>query len=97
MSHPAVEAITYWGIRDGGWLDASGGFLRTDGSRKPSYDALHGLIKGDWWLAPTTLATDDAGRIRFTGFLGEYEVSVGDRSTTFHLDRSRVLGLSVAV
>lgn len=97
MSHPAVEAITYWGISDGGWLDAPGGLLRTDGSRKPSYDALHGLIKGDWWLAPTTLVTDDAGRVRFTGFLGDYEVSVGDRSTTFHLDRSGELGLSVEV
>lgn len=85
LSHPAVEAITYWGMSDGGWLNAPGGFVRADGSPKPSYEALHRLIKGDWWLSPTRLVTDDAGRIRFSGFLGEYEVSAVDRSATFEL------------
>jgi GH35 family endo-1,4-beta-xylanase len=85
LAHPSVRAMTYWGIADGGWLGAPGGFVRVDGTPKPSYEALHGLVKGDWWLPPTTMTTDADGRLRFAGFLGEYEVSAGGRTATFRL------------
>jgi endo-1,4-beta-xylanase len=87
LSHPAVEASTYWGLSDGGWLGAPSGMVRLDGSLKPSFEALRGLIKGEWWLPPTEMATDAEGRLRFNGFLGEYEVSAGDRSATFKLEQ----------
>lgn len=89
LSHPAVEAITYWGISDAGaWLGAPVGFVRADATPKPSYDALRDLVKGEWWLAPTTMRTDDEGRVRVSGFLGEYEVSsAGGGSATFELAR----------
>jgi GH35 family endo-1,4-beta-xylanase len=88
LSHPSVQAITYWGLSDGGWLGAPGGFVRADGTPKPSYEALHALIKGDWWLQPTTIVTDARGGLRFSGFLGDYEVSVAGRpATTFRLDQ----------
>jgi endo-1,4-beta-xylanase len=86
LSHPAVEAITYWGLTDGGWLGAPGGFVRADGSPKPSYEALRQLIKDEWWLPPTTMMTDEAGRVSVSGFLGEYELSAGGRSAYFRLD-----------
>ena len=77
VSHPAVAAITYWGITDAdAWLGAPIGLVRADGSPKPSYDALLGLIKGDWWLKPTRMRTDRDGRVRVTGFLGDYDVEV---------------------
>ncbi len=41
------------------------------------------LIKGEWWLAPTKMTTDDDGQISFTGFLGEYEVSLDQRRVLF--------------
>jgi GH35 family endo-1,4-beta-xylanase len=86
LSHPAVEAITYWGISDAGaWLGAPVGFVRADATPKPSYDALRGLVKGEWWLAPTTMTTDDAGRVTVSGFLGEYEVSTAADSAIFEL------------
>jgi endo-1,4-beta-xylanase len=97
LSHPSVQAITYWGISDGGWLGAPGGFLRTDGSRKPSYEALHGLIKGEWWLPPTTLVTDAQGRVRFRGFLGSYDVSAAGRTTTVRLDAPGEVALDAAL
>jgi endo-1,4-beta-xylanase len=75
VAHPAVEAVTWWDFRDGGWLNAPSGLVRRDGSRKPGYEALHRLIKGDWWLAPTTLRSGDDGTVRFSGFAGTYEVS----------------------
>ncbi len=93
FAHPAVEAITWWGITDGGWLNAPTGLLRRDLSRKPAYDALRGLIKGDWWLPPTRMVTDADGRLRFNGFLGEYELSWSGRATTFSLDEKGVVSV----
>lgn len=97
LSHPSVQAVTYWGISDGGWLGAPGGFLRADGSRKPSYEALHGLIKGEWWLPPTTLVADDQGRVRFRGFLGSYELSAAGGTTTLRLDAPGEVALDAAL
>jgi endo-1,4-beta-xylanase len=82
VSQPAVAAINYWGITDrGAWLGAPIGLVRADGSLKPSYVSLHRLIKGDWWLAPTRLRTDADGRLRITGFLGDYRLDVPDGRT----------------
>jgi GH35 family endo-1,4-beta-xylanase len=76
--HPAVEAITYWGITDAGaWLGAPIGLLRADGSRKLAYDRLRGLVRGEWWLAPTTLRTDAEGTVRIEGWKGDYRVRAG--------------------
>jgi endo-1,4-beta-xylanase len=87
VSHPAVAAMTYWGLTDGGWLGAPGGLLRVDGSVKPSYRALHGLVKGEWWVAPTTLRTDADGRLAFRGFPGRYGVTVDGAEAEFVVDR----------
>jgi GH35 family endo-1,4-beta-xylanase len=89
LSHPSVEAMTYWGLSDRGmWLNAPGGLLRADGSRKPAFDRLHELVAGEWWLPPTTLRTDAEGRMRFGGFLGDYlvEAADGSASVTLTLD-----------
>ena len=71
----AVAAITWWGLPDGGWLKAPSGFVHADGTPKPSFEALRGLIKGEWWLEPTDLVTDDTGSIRFAGTAGSYSIT----------------------
>jgi endo-1,4-beta-xylanase len=86
LSHPSVQAVTYWGFTDNGWLNAPCGFVRADGTRKPAYDALRSLIRDEWWLSPTTMVTDERGALRFTGFLGDYEVSAAGRTATIRLD-----------
>ena len=86
LSQPLVAGITWWDLSDGNWLNAPGGLIRKDGSRKPAYDALIGLVKGDWWLAPTRLDTDGDGRVHFTGFLGEYELLYERERHHFMLD-----------
>jgi endo-1,4-beta-xylanase len=78
--HPAVSAITWWGLPDGGWLNAPSGLLHADGRAKPSFHALRGLIKGDWWLPPTDLVADEDGRVSFAGVAGEYEVTAAGGS-----------------
>ena len=75
-AHPLVESITYWGISDkGAWLGAPAGLVRVDGSPKPAYDALHDLIKREWWLQPTTAITDAEGRVQVSGWAGDYLVT----------------------
>jgi endo-1,4-beta-xylanase len=75
VAHPSVASITWWDIQDGGWLNAPTGLIRADGSPKPSFEALRGLVRGEWWLPPTPLRSDAAGRVRFSGWLGDYEVA----------------------
>ncbi|MGJ7440931.1 endo-1,4-beta-xylanase [Aquipuribacter sp. MA13-6] len=89
VSHPSVEAITYWGLTDdGAWLGAPVGLVRSDGTPKPSFHALRDLLKREWWVAPTTLRTDDAGRVRVRGLLGDYRVSGNGWSSTCALGAS---------
>ncbi|WP_250036546.1 endo-1,4-beta-xylanase [Paractinoplanes maris] len=84
LSHPSVEAVTYWGLTDAGaWLGAPCGLVRADGTPKPAYDALRGLVKGEWWLPATALRTDDAGRAEVRGFLGDYELRCAAGAASF--------------
>jgi endo-1,4-beta-xylanase len=85
MANPAVEAITWWDITDGGWLKAPAGLLRQDQTPKPAFKALEKLIKGEWWLSPVKMATDAAGQLSFTGFLGEYELELEGKKIPFHV------------
>lgn len=88
VGHPAVEAITYWGITDrGAWLNAPIGLVRADGTPKPSYDALRRLVKDEWWTGPTTVRTDDSGHARLRGFRGEYTVRAGSAESTVTIGR----------
>lgn len=90
VSHPVVEAITYWGITDAGaWLGAPIGLVRADGTPKPSYDALRRLVKDEWWLSPTTVVTDAEGRVSVSGFRGEYELRAGGESSRFDISSEK--------
>jgi len=74
FAHPLVEAITNWDYRDGAWLGAPSGFIRKDNSRKPSYDMLKGLVKGEWWT-DTSVATDAEGYADIDAFKGDYKIT----------------------
>jgi hypothetical protein len=75
FSHPAVEAITWWDFADAhAWQGAAAGFLRRDLTPKPSYTALHDLIKGAWWTRASA-ATDGGGRLTTRAFFGTHRVS----------------------
>jgi endo-1,4-beta-xylanase len=83
FSHPAVEAITWWDFCDQrAWQRAPAGLLRKDLSPKPAYEALHDLIKGQWWTK-ASLETNARGEARFRGFYGDYDALITvDGATT---------------
>jgi endo-1,4-beta-xylanase len=97
LSRPAVQAITWWDLSDGAWLNAPGGLLRKDHSCKPAYDELLKLIKGEWWLAPARMTTNASGQFSFSGFLGEYEVSLGSRKIGFSLTEKGEARVSINI
>lgn len=97
LANPLVEGITYWGMTDGGWLKAPGGFLTRGGYPKPAYHALHDLIKGEWWLPPTKMMTDGEGKVKVTGFLGEYELTCAGATATFNLETSGAVAAKVTL
>ncbi len=84
FSHPLVEAITTWDFTDGAWLNAPAGFIRKDGTAKPSYDVLKKLIKDEWWT-DTTVITDDEGYAVVEGFKGEYQISTDGKAVCANL------------
>ncbi|MEU7870528.1 endo-1,4-beta-xylanase [Dactylosporangium sp. NPDC049140] len=85
FGHPSVQAVTYWGLPDGGWLNAPSGLLRADGSPKPAYEALHSLVRGEWWLPPTRMTTNARGELTVTAFHGDYDLTVEDRVVQFSI------------
>ncbi len=97
FAHPSVEAITWWGLEDGGWLKAPSGLVRADHSAKPAYDALLNLVKKEWWLPPTKFVTDARGQLQFTGYLGEYTLSSGGKTKTIHLNENGNSNLALQV
>ncbi len=77
FSHPAVEAITWWNMRDGQAAPSekklNGGLLRHNLTPKASYEALKQLITVDW---QTNISFNETtSEAHFEGFFGMYEVS----------------------
>ena len=93
FAHPLVEGITWWDLSDGGWLNAPAGLIRKDGSTKPAYEELLKLVKGEWWTASTKLATDSNGKTRFSGFLGEYELTYSGKHKLFSITKENATAI----
>lgn len=92
VAHPAVESITYWGLTDAGaWLGAPAGLLRADGTRKPAYDALHALVRDQWWTHEHVVETDDDGVLPVSGFAGRYRLATRDGEVEVELPAGPVV------
>jgi hypothetical protein len=87
FAHPLVESITWWNFTDDAWLGAPAGLVRRDNSSKPAYEELQKLIKKEWWTEPKSMATNEAGKVEVTGFLGDHEITLGDKKGHFVLDK----------
>jgi len=97
LSRPNVEGITWWDLSDGGWLNAPAGLLRHDHAPKPAYVELLQLIKGEWWLSPTNFVTDTQGQFAINGFLGDYEMQIGNQKQGFSLREKDQISVLVSL
>jgi endo-1,4-beta-xylanase len=97
FAHPLVEGITWWDSSDGGWLNAPAGLMRKDGSTKPAYEELMKLIKGEWWISPARVYTDEKGRIQLNCFLGEYKLSFGRGQESFVVTKKNAPVITIKV
>ena len=86
FAHPQVEAFTNWDFTDGAWLGAPAGLVRSDGSHKPSYEAMKQRICQDWHTH-LTLQTDAEGWCTVTGFRGDYRLTCDDLTGSFTLSK----------
>ena len=74
FSHPAVEAITWWDLPDGCWMNAPSGLVRGDLSPKPAYERLLELVTREW-RTHAELGTDAEGKAGARAFLGSYRLT----------------------
>ena len=100
FSHPAVHAITWWNVPDGGAVPGEdhlpSGLLDEQLDPKAAYEALDQLINHEW-RTRTTVTTDDRGRATFRGFLGRYRFRIkgAQQSADVGAGASPVVALSV--
>jgi GH35 family endo-1,4-beta-xylanase len=98
FAHPATESLAYWGLADeGAWLNAPSGLVRLDGTPKPAYRALHDLIKGEWWMAATTVTTDHGGRLVIDGVAGAYAITTADATVAVDASATGVNEVTVTL
>jgi GH35 family endo-1,4-beta-xylanase len=97
FAHPLVEGVTWWDSSDGGWLNAPAGLIRNDGSIKPAYEELLKLIKGEWWILPTKLNSDERGQIRLNCFLGEYKLTFRRKQEAFVVTKGSALVITIQI
>lgn len=86
FNDPHIEAVTGWDFTDGAWLKAPSGFITLDNRKKPAYERLHSMIKGEWWT-DTEVKTDENGIVKVQGVRGDYVFEKDGKSVAVKLDK----------
>ena len=97
LGHPAVAGDHVLGPPGRRLARRAGGARPRGRDAEARVRRLRGLVKGEWWLPPTTMRTDEAGRIRVSGFLGDYEVQSRGRTAAFALDTAGALEVTATL
>ena len=83
FSRKNVEAIVWWNLADGMAYEGENAFhaglFRNDMTPKKAWEALDRLVNREWHTEET-LVTGEDGRAYFTGFYGDYDVTVQART-----------------
>ncbi|MHA1341843.1 MAG: endo-1,4-beta-xylanase [Promethearchaeota archaeon] len=96
FSHPAVYAITWWDFstndRWKAWQEDLGGYMMDkEGNILPVYERLYNLIHKEW-NSTQNATLNENGRIEFTGFYGDYYISInGSEPIYFSIEDTRDL------
>ncbi len=87
FSHPAVEAITWWDLADGRWMNAPSGLIRRDMSPKPAYERLLELVMKEWRTnAEFTTGADGEASLR--AFHGSYSLRDAETGESICFDHT---------
>lgn len=87
FAHPAVRGILMWGFWEGDHWIPNAALWRKDWTIKPNGAAYVKLMEE--WRTSGTGAVDDAGRLRFRGFYGDYLIRQGERTWRATLNRDQ--------
>jgi endo-1,4-beta-xylanase len=77
FSHPNLEAVILWGFWERNhWLANRGAHLvKEDWTWRPAMKAIDNLINKEW-RTEGTFKTDAKGMVTFSGFYGDYDLSI---------------------
>ncbi len=100
FSHPAVHAITWWNLPDGGAVPGEdhlkSGMIDEQLDPKPVYEMMDELLHHEW-RTNTTVETDADGSAGFRGFAGTYDLKVDGRAQTVHVHEGQANEIAVNV
>ncbi|MGF1449438.1 MAG: endo-1,4-beta-xylanase [Opitutales bacterium] len=75
FAHPAVHAMTLWGLWDTVKWNQDAALWDADWNRLPAGDALHRLLREEWWTQFSG-DTNAAGELEVRAFHGNHTVTV---------------------
>jgi endo-1,4-beta-xylanase len=88
FAHPSVDAVIYWELWEGAtWMEGAP-LIRTNWEPKLAYTRLSSLINEEWHSQGVSI-TDTTGSIAFTGFFGDYSLSVPSLGQVFQVSANK--------
>ncbi len=84
FAHPQSKGFTMWGFWEGDHWIPSSAMIRKDWKWRPAAKAWHELVTKTWWT-DVTVKADRKGIARVRGFMGDYEISTGQRKLKANL------------
>lgn len=75
FSHPRVTQFIMWSFWEGQVFRKPCALYREDWSEKPAGTVFRDLVFKEWWTRER-LQTDQQGRVKIRGFLGDYRINV---------------------
>jgi len=92
-AHPLTEALIWWDMEDGNWLNAPAGLMHKNLSIKPAYRRLQELIHEEWWFVEQTLTSDNKGELEISAPEGEYELELDNQIYSFNVKKNQSVQL----
>lgn len=86
-AHPLTEAMVWWDMEDGQWLNAPSGLQRRDRSTKPAWDTLKRLVRQEWWYPGSSHPVAGSQELQIRAPEGRYVMEWAGGSASFDLDR----------
>ncbi|MEL7238913.1 MAG: glycoside hydrolase, partial [Planctomycetota bacterium] len=84
--HESIQSFIVWGFWEGRHWRPESAFYDMDWNLKPTGEAWRDLVLDEWWTRET-VTTDASGNATVRGFLGDYEIRVGETTVVTALPK----------